>query len=40
MNTTDPHVDAVEDAVADCGVETRDWGVGGPAEVLDGAALF
>jgi phosphomevalonate decarboxylase len=34
-------VDRVEDAVADCGVDTRVWEVGGPAQVLDeGEALF
>ncbi|MFB6352490.1 MAG: phosphomevalonate decarboxylase MvaD [Halobacteriales archaeon] len=41
VNTTAEHADAVEAAVADCGVETRRWRVGGPAEVLDAdAALF
>jgi phosphomevalonate decarboxylase len=41
VNTTAAHVDAVEAAVADCGVETRVWEAGGPARVLDaGEALF
>jgi phosphomevalonate decarboxylase len=41
INTTADHVDRVERAVADCGVETRVWQVGGPARVLDGdEALF
>jgi phosphomevalonate decarboxylase len=41
VNTTAPHVKTVETAVADCGVETRRWRVGGPAERLDAsAALF
>jgi phosphomevalonate decarboxylase len=35
VNTTADHVDRVEAAVADCGVETRSWRVGGPARVLD-----
>ena len=35
------YVDRVEAAVADCGVDTRVWEVGGPARVLDGSeALF
>jgi phosphomevalonate decarboxylase len=41
INTTADHVDRVEAAVADCGVETRVWAVGGPAEILPAAeALF
>ncbi|MFB6156703.1 MAG: phosphomevalonate decarboxylase MvaD [Haloferacaceae archaeon] len=41
VNTTADHVDAVEAAVADCGVETRVWEVGGPARIVDEAeALF
>ena len=41
VNTTAEHVDRVEEAVADCGVDTRVWQVGGPAELLDGdEALF
>ncbi|MFB6184116.1 MAG: phosphomevalonate decarboxylase MvaD [Haloarculaceae archaeon] len=41
VNTREPHVDTVEAAVADCGVETRTWAVGGPARVLDAEqALF
>ncbi|WP_225334701.1 phosphomevalonate decarboxylase MvaD [Halomicrobium urmianum] len=41
VNTTADHVDRVEEVVADCGVETRRWEVGGPARVLDeDAALF
>ena len=35
VNTREEHVDRVEAAVADCGVETRVWEVGGPARVLD-----
>jgi phosphomevalonate decarboxylase len=41
VNTTVDHVDAVEAAVADVGVDTEVWTVGGPAEVRDGSeALF
>ena len=41
VNTTAEHVDRVEAAVADCGVDTRVWEVGGPARVLEGSeALF
>ncbi|MFB6101248.1 MAG: phosphomevalonate decarboxylase MvaD [Haloplanus sp.] len=41
VNTTADHVDRVESAVADCGVETQVWEVGGPAEVRpDSDALF
>jgi len=41
VNTTATHVDRVETAIADCGVDTRVWEVGGPARVLDeSAALF
>ncbi len=41
VNTTVDHVDRVEDAVADCGVDTRVWEVGGPARVLEESeALF
>ncbi len=41
VNTKRAHVDRVEHAVADCGVETRVWELGGPAQVLpDGEALF
>jgi len=41
VNTTAEYVDRVEAAVADCGVDTRVWRVGGPAEVLDESdALF
>jgi phosphomevalonate decarboxylase len=41
VNTTADHVDRVETAVADCGVETTVWEVGGPAERLAGSeALF
>jgi phosphomevalonate decarboxylase len=41
VNTTAQHVDRVEAAVADCGVETDVWEVGGPARVLDESeALF
>ena len=41
INTTADHVDQVERAVADCGVDTHVWEVGGPARVLDSDnALF
>jgi phosphomevalonate decarboxylase len=41
VNTLADHVDRVESAVADCGVETRVWEVGGPAELRpDSDALF
>jgi phosphomevalonate decarboxylase len=41
VNTTAEHAERVESAIADCGVETRVWEVGGPAEVLDESeALF
>ncbi|PSP49164.1 diphosphomevalonate decarboxylase, partial [Halobacteriales archaeon QH_7_69_31] len=41
VNTTANHVDRVEAAIADLGVETRIWTVGGPAAVLDDdEALF
>ncbi len=41
VNTTAEYVDTVDAAVADCGVETRVWEVGGPARILDGdEALF
>ena len=35
VNTTAEHVDRVEEAVADCGVETRVWELGGPARIVD-----
>jgi len=41
VNTTDEHVDRVEGAIADLGVDTHVWDVGGPATVLDDdEALF
>jgi phosphomevalonate decarboxylase len=41
VNTTAEYVDRVEGVVADCGVETRVWEVGGPARVLEESeALF
>jgi len=41
VNTREAHVDRVEAAVADCGVETRVWEVGGPARVVgEERALF
>jgi phosphomevalonate decarboxylase len=41
VNTTAEYVDRVEEAVAECGVDTRIWEVGGPAELLDESeALF
>ncbi|MDQ2051987.1 phosphomevalonate decarboxylase MvaD [Natronolimnohabitans sp. A-GB9] len=35
VNTTEEHVDRVEEEVADCGVSTTVWDVGGPAKLLD-----
>jgi phosphomevalonate decarboxylase len=35
INTTEAYVDRVEEVVADCGVDTRVWELGGPAEILD-----
>jgi len=40
VNTTDEFVDRVEAAIADLGVDTHVWDVGGPATVLDDEALF
>lgn len=41
VNTTADHVDRVEGAIADCGVDTRVWEVGGPSQILDESqALF
>ena len=41
VNTTAEYVERVERVVADCGVETMVWEVGGPAEVLpESEALF
>jgi phosphomevalonate decarboxylase len=41
VNTTAEYVDRVESVVADCGVDTRVWEVGGPARILDESdALF
>jgi phosphomevalonate decarboxylase len=41
VNTTAEYADRVEEVVADCGVETMVWEVGGPAEVLpESEALF
>ncbi|NLV10422.1 diphosphomevalonate decarboxylase [Halomicrobium mukohataei] len=41
VNTTAEYVDRVEETVADCGVDTRVWEVGGPARILDDSeALF
>jgi len=41
VNTPAERADRVEAAVADCGVDTRVWEVGGPAQVLGGGeALF
>ncbi|MEF8821231.1 MAG: phosphomevalonate decarboxylase MvaD [Halovenus sp.] len=41
VNTTAEHAEEVEAAIADCGVDTRIWEVGGPARVLDESeALF
>ena len=35
VNTTAEHVDEVEAAIEDCGVQTAVWNVGGPARILD-----
>jgi len=41
VNTTEEYVETVEAAIADCGVETRVWELGGPARILDESeALF
>ncbi|MFB6107684.1 MAG: phosphomevalonate decarboxylase MvaD [Haloplanus sp.] len=41
VNTTADYADRVESAVADCGVDTEVWEVGGPAEILpESEALF
>jgi len=41
VNTTAEYVDEVESSVADCGVETDVWEVGGPAEIRPASdALF
>ncbi len=41
INTTEEYVGRVEETVADCGVDTRVWDVGGPAQILDeDKALF
>ena len=41
VNTTVEHVDRVESAVAELGIDTHVWEVGGPARVLgEGEALF
>jgi phosphomevalonate decarboxylase len=41
VNTTAEYVEEVEAAITDCGVDTRVWEVGGPAQVLDESeALF
>ena len=41
VNTTAEHVDRVESAVAELGIDTHVWEVGGPAQVLDESeALF
>ncbi len=41
VNTTAEHAGRVEGVVADCGVDTRVWEVGGPARVVDESeALF
>ncbi|MFB6267631.1 MAG: phosphomevalonate decarboxylase MvaD [Halodesulfurarchaeum sp.] len=41
VNTKESHVNRVEEAIAETGVETRVWEVGGPAMVLSGdEALF
>ncbi len=41
VNTTAEYEDRVEAAIADCGVDTRRWTLGGPARILDeNDALF
>ncbi len=41
VNTTAEYEERVEEAIADCGVETRRWKLGGPARILDDSeALF
>jgi len=35
VNTTEEHVDEVEEAVSDTGVQTAVWEVGGPARILE-----
>ncbi|ELZ24689.1 diphosphomevalonate decarboxylase [Natrinema limicola JCM 13563] len=35
VNTTEEYAERVEEAVADCGVSTTIWDVGGPAKLLD-----
>ncbi|WP_049970927.1 phosphomevalonate decarboxylase MvaD [Haladaptatus cibarius] len=41
VNTTAEHEEHVEEVIADCGVETMRWKVGGPAEILpESEALF
>ena len=35
VNTTDEHAEFVEEEIADCGVSTTIWEVGGPARLLD-----
>jgi phosphomevalonate decarboxylase len=41
VNTTAAYVEEVENAISELGIDTRRWGVGGPAEVLDESeALF
>ncbi len=35
VNTTEEYAERVEEAVADCGVSTTVWDVGGPAKLLD-----
>ncbi len=40
VNTRSAYVDRVEAAVADCGVDTHIWEVGGPARILEDDALF
>ncbi len=41
VNTTEDHVEAVEEAIAEVGIQTTTWEVGGPARLLDeDSALF
>ncbi|MFC3478693.1 phosphomevalonate decarboxylase MvaD [Halobacterium litoreum] len=40
VNTRAEHADEVEATIADCGVDTEVWEVGGPAHLVDDEALF
>ncbi len=36
VNTTEEHAEFVQEEIADCGVSTTTWNVGGPARLLEG----